>query len=65
MKNQGATIGLATGLVLGLAAAFGGFWTFLLVLVLGVVGLLVGRIIDGAVDLTPYLGGRRRDRSDR
>lgn len=65
MKNQGATIGLATGLVLGLAAAFGGFWIFLLVLVLGVVGLLVGRIVDGDVDLTPYLGGRRRDRVDR
>ncbi|MDQ2847967.1 MAG: DUF2273 domain-containing protein [Actinomycetota bacterium] len=64
MKNQGATIGLATGLVLGLAAAFGGFWTFLLVLVLGVVGLVLGRIIDGDLDLTPYLGGRRRDRSE-
>ena len=65
MKNQFAVIGLATGAVLGLAAAFGGFWSFLLVLVLGIVGLIVGRTLDGDLDLTPYLGGRRRDRADR
>lgn len=65
MKNPSAILGLATGLVLGLAAAFGGFGAFLLVLFLGLLGLIVGRVLDGDLDLTPYLGGRRRDRSDR
>lgn len=65
MKIPFALIGLVVGLVLGLAAAFGGFGAFLLVLFLGLIGLVVGRILDGDLDLTPYLGGRRRDRSDR
>ena len=65
MNKHGATVGLAAGLALGFAAAFGGFWVFLLVLVLGAIGLVVGRVIDGDLDLTQYLGGRRSDRSDR
>lgn len=52
-------LGLLTGLTLGLAAAFGGFWAFLLVLVLGVAGLLVGRFLDGKLDLSA-LSGRDR-----
>ncbi|MGW1884540.1 hypothetical protein [Streptomyces sp. NPDC001970] len=54
-------MGLLTGLVLGLAAAFGGFDTFLIVLVLGTVGLLVGRYLDGKLDLAQLTG---RDRGD-
>ncbi|WP_328450255.1 hypothetical protein [Amycolatopsis sp. NBC_00438] len=50
-------IGLLTGLVLGLAAAFGGFWAFLLVL--GGLGLLVGRYLDGKLDVSALAG---RDR---
>ncbi|MEU5691778.1 hypothetical protein [Actinosynnema sp. NPDC020468] len=52
-------LGLLTGLALGLAAAFGGFGAFALVLLLGGLGLLVGRVLDGKVDLVRYLG---RDR---
>ncbi|MET7860077.1 hypothetical protein ABZS81_23270 [Streptomyces sp. NPDC005318] len=52
--------GLLTGLVLGLAAAFGGFDAFLIVLVLGTVGLLAGRYLDGKLDLA-QLTGRDRD----
>jgi uncharacterized membrane protein len=51
--------GLLTGLVLGLAAAFGGFGAFLAVLVLGAIGLLVGRYLDGKLDVARLLG---RDR---
>ncbi|WP_284744734.1 hypothetical protein [Amycolatopsis sp. RTGN1] len=51
--------GLLTGLVLGLAAAFGGFGAFLLVLVLGGLGLLVGRFLDGKLDISA-LSGRDR-----
>ncbi|MFJ6632471.1 hypothetical protein ACIQMR_13860 [Streptomyces sp. NPDC091376] len=54
-------MGLLTGLVLGLAAAFGGFDAFLIVLVLGTVGLLVGRYLDGKLDLAQLTG---RDRDD-
>lgn len=53
-------IGLLTGLVLGLAGAFGGFGAFVVVLVLGVLGLLVGRYLDGKLDLSQFTG---RDRN--
>lgn len=55
-----STIGLAAGLALGFAAAFGGFGAFLLVAVLGLLGGLVGRVAEGEIDLTQYLGGRGR-----
>jgi uncharacterized membrane protein len=54
-----AHIGLLTGLTLGMAAAFGGFSAFLVVLVLGALGLLVGRYAEGKLDLSQLLG---RDR---
>ncbi|MEV1170058.1 DUF2273 domain-containing protein [Nonomuraea sp. NPDC049784] len=39
-------IGMAAGIILGLVAAFGGLFAFLLVLVLGAVGFLVGWIAE-------------------
>ncbi|MFB4267570.1 hypothetical protein [Nonomuraea sp. GTA35] len=46
-------IGMAVGIVLGLAGAFGGLGAFLLVLVLGAVGFLIGRIAEtGEIDLS-------------
>jgi nitrate/nitrite transporter NarK len=57
-----AHVGLLTGLVLGLAAAFGGFGAFFVVLVLGALGLLVGRYLDGKLDVAQLFG---RDRSGR
>ncbi|MFI6416570.1 DUF2273 domain-containing protein [Streptomyces sp. NPDC050842] len=54
-----SVVGLAAGMALGFAAYFGGFWAFLLVLVLGVVGLVVGRLMEG--DLEPGDFVRRRD----
>ena len=53
--------GLLAGLALGLAGAFGGLGAFLIVLVLGAIGLIVGRILDGQLDLNVLLG-RGRDR---
>ncbi|HET6290531.1 hypothetical protein P3102_25355 [Amycolatopsis sp. QT-25] len=52
-------LGLLTGLALGLAAAFGGFSAFIIVLVLGALGLLAGRVLDGKLDLSQLTG---RDR---
>jgi uncharacterized membrane protein len=38
-------------MALGFAGYFGGFWAFLLVLVLGAVGLIVGLVVQGDLDL--------------
>lgn len=46
-----ATTGLGVGMALGFAGYFGGFWAFLLVLVLGTAGLIIGLVVQGDVDL--------------
>jgi hypothetical protein len=46
------TIGLGFGIALGFAGAFGGIVAFIVVLVVGVAGLLVGRIAEGKLDLS-------------
>lgn len=53
-------IGLACGMALGFAGAFGGFGAFIVVLVLGVVGLLTGWGLRGDLDVNELLGRRRR-----
>jgi uncharacterized membrane protein len=53
-------IGLAFGIALGFAAAFGGFTAFLIVLVLGAAGIAVGRWADGKLDLSSFVA-RNRD----
>ena len=55
------TTGLLAGLILGVAGSIGGFAPFLITLVVGIVGLLVGMVIDGRLDVTSMLG-RGRDR---
>ena len=56
-------LGLLTGLILGIAAAFGGFGAFLLVLVLGAIGLGIGRFLDGQLDLDGLTGRRGSNRN--
>ncbi|MET9449834.1 hypothetical protein [Streptomyces cinerochromogenes] len=46
-----ATTGLAAGMALGFAGYFGDFWAFLLVLVLGAAGLIVGLALQGDLDV--------------
>jgi hypothetical protein len=53
-------VGLAAGIALGFAGAFGGFGAFVVVLVLGIIGLLAGWALGGDVDLREVLGRRRR-----
>lgn len=48
---QTAPLALLTGLVLGLAMVLDGFSGFATVALLGGVGLLVGRVLDGSLDL--------------
>jgi hypothetical protein len=52
--------GIVSGLVLGLAATQG-FTVFLITLAVGFIGLVVGRVIDGELDLTDVFrrGGNR------
>ena len=57
-----AALGLLAGMALGFAGYFGGFWAFLLVLVLGVVGLVVGRLLEGDVDVRDWHRPRSEDR---
>lgn len=53
-------VGMAVGITLGFAAAFGGLGAFLLVLVLGALGLLIGRIAEtGQIDLSNFTSRRR------
>lgn len=56
-----STVGLLAGLLLGVAGAAGGFTGFLLALVLGGVGFLVGGQRDGELDLGRLFGGRGRE----
>lgn len=52
-------VGLLAGLLLTLVITTGGFLGLLLALVLGGAGFLVGRHLDGDVDLSELLRGRR------
>ncbi|MCG8918175.1 hypothetical protein L6E12_20540 [Actinokineospora sp. PR83] len=53
--------GIFAGLILGLAASQG-FLAFVITLAIGFVGLVVGRIVDGELDLSDMFGGRGRDK---
>lgn len=53
--------GLLAGLILGAAGFLGGFGAFLAALLIGVLGLVVGRVLDGELDISGVLG-RGRDR---
>lgn len=55
-----STIGLIAGLLLAIAAAAGGFVGFLIALVLGTAGYLIGGHYDGEVDLSQVIGRRNR-----
>jgi len=55
-----SSLGLIAGLLLGVAAAVGGLSGFLLALVLGVIGYLIGGHRDGEFDLIALVRGRGR-----
>lgn len=55
-----SSLGLIAGLLLGVAAAAGGLSGFLIALVLGVAGYLLGGHRDGEIDLGAVLRGRGR-----
>jgi hypothetical protein len=53
-------VGLAFGVALGFAGAFGGIVAFVVVLVLGTVGYLAGRALSGELDLSGLFVTRER-----
>ncbi len=53
--------GLLAGLILGAAGSIGGFGAFLITLLVGVVGLVIGLVLDGDLDVSGVLG-RGKDR---
>lgn len=56
----GTHIGLLAGLILGLAVSFS-FGAFLITAAVGIIGFVVGRVLDGELDLGDVLG-RGRDK---
>jgi hypothetical protein len=57
-------LGLAVGLALGFAAAFGGFSALAVVALLGALGAVIGSVLEGRLDLSA-LSTRLRDRERR
>lgn len=53
-------LGLAFGIALGFAGAFGGWSAFVIVLVLGLVGYFTGRALVGELDMNSLFATRQR-----
>lgn len=47
---------LAVGVVLGIVLAFGGWFAFLVTILFGLIGLLVGMAADGKLDMAGMFG---------
>jgi hypothetical protein len=56
------TLGVVIGLALGLALAFGSFGQMLIVALFAVIGFIVAKVLEGDLDLSPYLSRRRESR---
>ena len=56
------TLGVVTGLVLGLALAFGSFGQMFIVALFAVIGFVVAKVLEGDLDLGSYLSRRREGR---
>jgi hypothetical protein len=56
------TLGVVIGLALGLALAFGSFGQMLIVALFAVIGFIVAKVLEGDLDLGPYLSRRRESR---
>ncbi len=56
------TVGIVIGLVLGFAVAFGSFGQMLVVALFAVAGFVVAKVLEGDLDLSPYLSRWREGR---
>jgi len=57
-----SVLGVVVGLALGYAAAFGGFSEFVIVAVFAAVGYVVGKVVEGQIDIGAFLGSRSNRR---
>ena len=57
-----STLGVLVGLALGFALAFGSFGQMLIVALFAAIGFVVAKILDGDLDLSQYVSGRRSSR---
>lgn len=55
-------LGVIVGLALGLTVAFGSFGQMLIVAVFVIAGFVVAKVLDGDLDLGPYLSRWRNSR---
>lgn len=54
-------VGLFAGLLLALGVLIDGFFGFVLLAFFGAIGVVIGKVIDGDIDLSAYLSrGRTR-----
>ncbi|AZM63022.1 MULTISPECIES: hypothetical protein [unclassified Streptomyces] len=53
-----SVVGMIAGMALGFAGYFGGFGAFLLVAALGAVGFVVGRFLEGDLELGDFFRPR-------
>jgi hypothetical protein len=53
-------LAVAVGVALGFAGAFGGFTAFVIVLVVGAAGFVVGRVLESNLDFDSVFGRRNR-----
>lgn len=54
-----AIVGLFVGLILGFTLVIDGFGSMLIVALIGAIGWVVGKVLEGEIDLTEYLSGSR------
>ncbi len=59
----GTVLGAIAGAVLAIAGLAFGFWGFLLVLVLGAIGALIGAIVSGRLNVAAVIDAARGRRS--
>lgn len=57
-----AHIGTLVGLAFGLSWAFGGFGHLLIVLFVTLIGYVIGKVLDGDIDLSRYVPDRHQSR---
>lgn len=60
---SGTVLGAIAGVVLAFAGLTFGFWGFLLVLVLGAIGAVVGAIVSGRLNVAAVVDAARGRRS--
>jgi uncharacterized membrane protein len=60
---SGTVLGALAGVILAIAGLTFGFWGFLLVLVLGLVGAVVGAIVSGRLNVSAVIDAARGRRS--